>query len=36
MKWEDPIVKEVREARDKIAEQYELDIVAIGHYYQEK
>lgn len=36
MKWEDPIVKEVREARDKIANQYEYDVVAIGRYYQEK
>ena len=36
MKWEDPIVKEVHEAREKIAAEHHYDIVEIGRYYQKK
>lgn len=32
----DPIVKEVREIREKIAAEHNNDIEAIGRYYQEK
>ena len=35
-KWEDPIVKEVRDIRDKIAAEHRYDIRAIGRYYQQK
>lgn len=36
MDWEDPIVKEVRDIRDKIAAEYRYDVRAIGRYYQQK
>lgn len=36
MIWEDPIVKEVREVRDKIASQHDYDVKEIGRYYQKK
>lgn len=36
MTWEDPIIKEVREARDKIAAAHGNDVITIGRYYQEK
>lgn len=35
-KWEDPIVKEVRDIRDKIAAEHRYDVRAIGRYYQQK
>ncbi len=35
-KWEDPIVKEVRDIRDRIAADHRYDIRAIGRYYQQK
>ncbi|MEK7816344.1 MAG: hypothetical protein AAB294_05950 [Pseudomonadota bacterium] len=36
MTWEDPIVKEVRDIRDKIAAEHRYDVRAIGRYYQQK
>ena len=36
MTWEDPIVKEVRDIRDRIAAEYRYDVRAIGRYYQQK
>jgi hypothetical protein len=36
MAWEDPIVKEVRDIRDKIAAEHHYDVRAIGRYYQLK
>ncbi len=36
MAWEDPIVKEVRDIRDKIAAEHGYDVRAIGRYYQRK
>jgi hypothetical protein len=36
MTWNDPIVEEVRKARDKIAAEHNYDIRAIGRYYQQK
>ena len=36
MAWEDPIVKEVRNIRGKIAAQHRYDVRAIGRYYQQK
>ncbi len=36
MMWEDPIVKEVREIRDKIAAEHNYDVKALGRYLQEK
>jgi len=35
-KWEDPIVKEVRDIRDRIAAEHGYDVRAIGRYYQQK
>jgi hypothetical protein len=35
-RWEDPIVKEVRDIRDRIAAEHHYDIRAIGRYYQHK
>ena len=34
--WEDPVVKEVREIRDRIAAEHNYDVRAIGRYYQQK
>ena len=36
MTSEDPIVKEVRDIRDKIAAEHGYDVRAIGRYYQRK
>jgi hypothetical protein len=36
MTWDDPIVSEVREIRDRIAAQHQYDVRAIGAYYQRK
>lgn len=36
MTWEDPIVKEVRAIRDKIAAAHNYDVEELGRYLQEK
>ena len=36
MRWEDPIVKEVRDIRDKIAAEHHYDIREIARYYRKK
>lgn len=36
MTWTDPIVKEVREIRDRTAARFDYDVKSIGHYYQER
>lgn len=36
MTWEDPIVKEVRTIRDKIAAEHNYDVEALGRYLQEQ
>jgi hypothetical protein len=34
--WEDPVVQEVRDIRDRIAAEHQYDVRAIGRYYQQK
>jgi hypothetical protein len=36
MTWEDSIVKEVRNIRDRTAAKHHYDVRAIGRYYQQK